>query len=47
MIGKPHEIAGKLRKRYGGVANGLEWGMPIRSPEDRDALEAAIAELHG
>lgn len=46
VIGKPHEIAGKLKKRYGPVANGLEWGMPIRSPEDRETLKAAIAELH-
>jgi probable F420-dependent oxidoreductase len=46
VIGTHDEIAGKLKKRYGAVATGLEWGMPIRQPGDRDALKAAIAELH-
>lgn len=46
VIGAPHEIAGKLRARYGGVATALEWGMPIQGPADREALAAAIAELH-
>jgi probable F420-dependent oxidoreductase len=45
VIGTQDEIAGKLRKRYAGVATALEWGMPIRTPADREALEAAIREL--
>jgi probable F420-dependent oxidoreductase len=46
VIGRPEEIAGKLRARYGSVANGLEWGMPVRTPADREVLKAAIQELH-
>jgi len=47
VIGKPGEIAGKLRQRYGEVATALEWGMAIRTPADRQALKTAIRELHG
>lgn len=46
VVGSQAEIASKLKKRYGGVATALEWGMPIQSPADREALRAAIAELH-
>lgn len=46
VIATHDEIAAKLEKRYGGVATGLEWGLPVRSPADREALRAAIAELH-
>lgn len=46
VIGTHDEIAGKLRKRYGGIATGLEWGIPIRTPADREALKAAIQDLH-
>ncbi len=46
VVGTQDEIAGMLRKRYGRIATGLEWGMPIRTPRDREVLKAAIAELH-
>ncbi len=46
VIGTHDEIAAKLRTRYGGVATALEWGMPVRTPADREALKAAIADLH-
>jgi len=46
VIGTHDEIVGKLLTRYGKVATGLEWGMPIRTPDDREALKAAIGELH-
>ncbi len=45
VIGTYEEIAGKLKARYGAVATGLEWGIPIRTPADREALQAAIREL--
>ena len=46
VIGTHDEIAAKLKQRYGALATGLEWGMPIRTPADREALKAAIQELH-
>ena len=46
VVGTHDEIPGKLRERYGGVATALEWGMPIRTPGDRETLKAAIQELH-
>jgi probable F420-dependent oxidoreductase len=46
VIGTHDEIAAKLKKRYGGIATGLEWGLPIRTPADREALRTAIQELH-
>lgn len=46
VIGTQDEIAGKLRKRYGRLATALEWGMPVRTPADREALQAAIQDLH-
>jgi probable F420-dependent oxidoreductase len=45
VIGTHDEIAAKLKKRYGPVATGLEWGIPIRTSADREALRAAIQEL--
>lgn len=46
VIGTQDEIAGKLRERYGRLATALEWGMPVRTPADREALQAAIQDLH-
>jgi probable F420-dependent oxidoreductase len=46
VIGTQDEIADKLRKRYGRLATALEWGMPVRTPADREALKAAIQDLH-
>jgi probable F420-dependent oxidoreductase len=46
VIGRHDEIAGKLRQRYGAVATGIEFGIPLRAPADREALQAAIRELH-
>ena len=46
VIGTHDQIAGKLKQRYGGLATGLEFGIPIRTPADREALIASIGELH-
>jgi probable F420-dependent oxidoreductase len=47
VIGTYDELAAKLRKRYGSVATGIEFGLPLRTPADREALQHIIRELHG
>lgn len=47
VIGTYEELAAKLRTRYGGVATGLEFGLPLRTAADREALQHIIRELHG
>ncbi len=47
VIGTYDELAAKLRKRYGTVATGIEFGLPLRTPADREALQHIIRELHG
>lgn len=47
VIGTYDELAAKLRKRYGSFATGLEFGLPLRTPADREALQHIIRELHG
>ncbi len=46
VIGTYDELAAKIRKRYGSVATGIEFGLPLRSPADREALQHIIRELH-
>lgn len=46
VIGTYDELAAKLRKRYGSVATGIEFGLPLRTPADREALQHIIDELH-
>ncbi len=40
-------LAAKLKQRYGAVATGLEFGIPLREAADREVLAAIIRELHG
>jgi probable F420-dependent oxidoreductase len=47
VIGTYDELAAKLRTRYGGVATGIEFGLPLRTPADREALQQIIRDLHG
>jgi probable F420-dependent oxidoreductase len=47
VIGTYDQIAAKLKQRYGAVATGIEFGIPLQAPADREALAAAIRELHG
>jgi probable F420-dependent oxidoreductase len=46
VIGTHDQLAGKLKQRYGRIATGVEFGIPLRAPGDREALIAAIRELH-
>ena len=45
VIGTYDELAAKLRTRYGSVATGIEFGLPLRTPADREALQHIIREL--
>jgi len=47
VIGTYDELAAKLRTRYGSLATGIEFGLPLRTPADREALQHIIRELHG
>ena len=46
IVGTHDQIAGKLTQRYGRIATGVEFGIPLRSPADREALTDTIRELH-
>ncbi len=41
------ELAAKFRKRCGSVATEIEFGLPLRTQADREALRHIIRELHG
>jgi probable F420-dependent oxidoreductase len=46
VVATHDELAAKLKQRYGAVATALEFGMPVRTPADREALVATLRELH-
>src|SRR5579875_2622432 len=46
VIGTYDEIASKLKQRYGAVATRIEFGIPLQTAADREALTAIIRELH-
>jgi probable F420-dependent oxidoreductase len=46
IVGTHDQIAGKLKERYGPIATGLEFGIPLRRPGDREALADTIRALH-
>lgn len=47
IVGTYDEVARMITKRYGAIATGIEFGLPLRSPSDRDALRRAVSELRG
>jgi probable F420-dependent oxidoreductase len=46
IVGTHDQIAAKLKERYGRIATGLEFGIPLRTPGDREALADTIRALH-
>ncbi len=46
VVATHDELAAKLKQRYGGLATALEFGIPIRTPADREAMIAILRELH-
>jgi probable F420-dependent oxidoreductase len=45
VIGTHDEIAEKVWRRYDGVADAVEFGLPVTSPADRERLGAAISAM--
>ncbi len=46
VVATHDQLAAKLKQRYGSIATGLEFGIPIRAPGDREALIAILRDLH-
>ncbi|HZD25721.1 MAG TPA: TIGR03617 family F420-dependent LLM class oxidoreductase [Alphaproteobacteria bacterium] len=44
-VGTYDEIAGKLRERYGGLVDSVEFSIPVERDADRERLQALVAEL--
>lgn len=47
VVGTRADVAGKLKKRYGGIAARMEFGLPVRHPADSERLRQVIQELRG
>jgi probable F420-dependent oxidoreductase len=45
VVSRYDTVAADLGRRYGGAATGVEFGIPLRSEEDRAVLKRAVAEL--
>lgn len=45
VVGTHKEIAGRVRDRYAGVCSGVEFSIPVESPEDGGCLSAMLGEI--